>query len=282
MFLLLSLFALLLTGVAAPTDPPEDEFVSDERQRLRDDFDGIGIEEKAGEYLDLTIPFVDHNGNEVTLADYVVGDLPLVLTFVYHDCPMLCSLVLDGFSDVIRQASLELGTAYRALAISFDPEDDPTLSKGSHERYAAYLPDGYDPESFVFLTGSQESIDRVTEATGFQYRWIEERQEYAHTASLVFLSPEGLITRYLYGITHTPANFRATLVEAGQGTIGTPLDQLFLYCFIYDPQTGGYAIQAIQVMKLGGMLTMTVLLVGLLLFWRRERKRQRTRLEVAL
>lgn len=195
---------------------------------------------------------------------------------------MLCSLVLDGFSDVIRQSTLELGTGYRALAISFDPEDDPTLAKGAHERYAAHLPDGYDPESFVFLTGTQESIDRITDATGFQYRWIEERQEYAHTASLIFLSPEGLITRYLYGITHTPANFRATLVEAGQGTIGTPLDQLFLYCFIYDPQTGGYAMQAVQVMKLGGLLTMTVLLIGLLVFWRRERKRQRTRLEVAL
>lgn len=282
MFRLFPLIALLLAGTAPLAVPPQEEFVSEERQRLRDDFQGIGVEEKTGEYLDLSIPFVDHHGNEVTLADYVVGDVPLVLTFVYHDCPMLCSLVLDGFSDVIRQSTLRLGTGYRALAISFDPDDSPFQSKGAHERYAAYLPDGFDPESFVFLTGSQDSIDRITEAAGFQYRWIEERQEYAHTATLVFLSPEGLITRYLYGITHAPTDFRATLVEAGQGTIGTPLDQLFLYCFVYDPQKGGYTLQAIQAMKLGGMLTFAGLLGGLLVFWRRERKRQRARLAVAL
>lgn len=282
MFLFIPLMTLLLTGTAPLAAPPQEEFVSEERQRLRDDFQGIGVEDKAGDYLDLTIPFVDHHGNEVTLADYVTGDLPIVLTFVYHDCPMLCSLMLDGFSDVIRQSTLRLGTQYRALAISFDPADRPHHSKGAHERYAAYLPDGFDSEGFVFLTGSQESINQITEATGFQYRWLEERQEYAHTAMLVFLSPDGLITRYLYGFKHSPTDFRATLVEAGQGTIGTPLDQLFLYCFVYDPEAGGYAMQAFQVMKLGGMLTLAGLLGGLLVFWRREKRRQQATLAVAL
>jgi protein SCO1 len=255
---------------AAVAPVEEEERLTAERRQMREAFSGIGVEEQLGETIDLSTPFVDHRGRHVTLQDYVQGDVPLLITFVYHNCPMLCSLVLDGLTSTLRETTLTLGTEYRTLAISIDPNDTPELSGPAHERYARRVAEVGDPEAMTFLTGTQESIDRITGATGFRYEWVEDQQEFAHTATLVFVSPAGQITRYLYGIQYPPADVRRSLVEAGEGTIGSTLDQLFLYCFVYDPDKGGYVLHATNAMKLGALLTLIILAGSLLAFWRRE------------
>ncbi len=241
---------------------------------IPDELAGVGIEEHLGATVSPDIAFVDSDGNAVTLGDYFDGERPVVMAFVYHNCPMLCSLILDGMTQAMREADLDLGEDYQALAISFDPRDTPEKAAAVKERYLSRF-DGADAaEGVHFLTGSQESIDRVTQEIGFGFAWNERQQEFAHTAAVYFLSPEGTITRYLYGIEFPPRDFRTALLEASDGRIGSPVDQLILYCFQYDPDAGGYVLHAVNAMKVGGLLTLILLGGFLLFFWHRERTKR--------
>jgi protein SCO1/2 len=238
------------------------------------ELENVGIEEHLGEQLSPDITFVNAEGQTVTLGDYFGGERPVVMAFVYHNCPMLCSLILDGMTAALREVNLKPGEDYEALAVSFDPRDTPERAAAAKERYVARFGDeAAAAEGLHFLTGTQENIDRLTGEVGFGYEWSERQQEFAHTAALYFISPEGTITRYLYGIEYPPADVRTALLEASNGTIGSPLDQLILYCFQYDPNAGSYVLHATNAMKVGGLLTIVLLGGFLLLFWRRESRR---------
>lgn len=263
---------VMLLLPAAVLAQPEDR-VTPERQAQREAFSGMGVDEQFGETVPLDLAFTDHTGASVRLSDYFEDGLPVVLTFVYHDCPMLCSLILDGTTTVMRDAPVTLGQNYRVLAVSFDPRDTPERAAEARALYGRRLGEDARLDDFVFLTGEQASIDALTDAVGFRYEWVEAQQEFAHTAMLTFLSPEAVITRYLYGIAFDPADFRLAAIEARQGEVSSPMEQLLLYCFIYDPDQGGYVLHATNAMKLGGLLTMILLLGGLGTFWLRERRR---------
>lgn len=240
---------------------------------IPDELANVDIVEHLGETVSPDITLVDASGETVQLGDYFDGERPTVMAFVYHNCPMLCSLILDGMTAAMTEVGLGLGEDYRALAISFDPQDTPERAAEVKERYLSRFNDANAAEAFHFLTGTQENIDRITREIGFQYEWNERQQEFAHTAALYFLSPNGKITRYLYGIEFQPQNVRTALLEASEGQIGSPLDKLILYCFQYDPNAGSYVLHATNAMKVGGVLTI-ILLGGFLLFlWRRESRR---------
>jgi protein SCO1 len=257
-------------GSAAAT---EDRYLTDAQRRQREDFAEIGVDERLGEVIDLDLPVTDINGREATLRQFTSGDVPTALVFVYHDCPMLCSMVLDGLVKTIRETSLTLGTDYRVVAFSIDPRDTPKRAAEAFARYAPMVESAGGPdEGMVFLTASQETITALTDATGFKYRWLDDRQEFAHTAVVTLISPNGVITRYIYGLQPVPADFRRALLEAGEGTIGSTIDQLLLYCFIYDPASGGYILHATNAMKLGGAATLFLLVLALFVFWRREKR----------
>ncbi len=236
---------------------------------LPDEFEGVGIEERLGETVSPALPFTASDGTPVTLGDYLDGERPVVVAFVYHNCPMLCSLILDGMTEAIRESSVELGEDYQALAVSFDAGDTPERAAEVKARYAGLVGDGAE-DGLHFLTGSPPSIDRLTGELGFGFRWNERQQEFAHSAGLFFLSPEGRLTRVLYGIEFPASDFRAAVLEAGEGRVGSPVDQLLLYCFVYDPDAGSYVLHAQNAMKVGGLLTILLLGGFLLFFWRRE------------
>ncbi|MEP0545386.1 MAG: SCO family protein [Rhodothermales bacterium] len=264
--LIACLFAVVLLTTAGRS-------VAQTPGEIPDELDGVGIEEHLGETVSSDIAFVDSEGNAVTLGDYFDGERPVAVAFVYHNCPMLCSLILDGMTTAMREAGLDLGDDYQALAISFDPRDTPERAAEVRERYLARFDGAQAAEGLYFLTGSQESIDRITDEIGFGFEWNERQQEFAHTAAVYFISPEGVITRYLYGLEFHPRDFRTAVLEAGSGTIASPLDQLILYCFQYDPDAGSYVLHATNAMKVGGVLTLILLGGFLLFFWRRESTR---------
>lgn len=236
--------------------------------------DEIGVVEHQGALLPKDLTFVDDQGRTVRLGDYFDGERPVALTFVFHNCPMLCSLVLDGLTMAMRETDLELGRQYQVLAVSFDPEDTPERAAEAKQTYVARLQDPEAAEAYHFLTGSEESIARLTEAAGFEYAWSERRQEFVHTATLLFLSPAGRITRYLYGIEFPRQDFRLSLLEAAEGKIGSPVDQLFLYCFVFDPEAGTFVASAMRIMQVGGTISALLLGLFLLIFWRLERSRR--------
>jgi protein SCO1/2 len=236
----------------------------------------VGIDEHLDARLPLDAAFVDENGREVVLGDYFGGDRPVVLALVYYRCPMLCNLILDGLTGSMKDLEWTAGGEFEVVAVSFDPTETPKLAGIKKQ---AYLKQYGRPEAdagmHFLTTGSQETIDRLTETVGFRYAFVEDRNEYAHTAALFLITPDGRISRYLYGIVYDPRTLRLALVEAGEGKVGTVVDRVLLYCFHYDADEGKYSLVARQVMKLGGGAMVVVLGLTLLVFWRREVGRDR-------
>jgi len=244
-------------------------------------FEGVGIEEKLGEWIPLDLTFRDEAGQPVTLRTFFDGRRPVLLTLVYHDCPMLCNLVLDGLAKTLRQMSWTPGEQFEVLAVSFNHRETPELARRKKAHYVDMLGRPDAAAGLHFLTGDSTTIRALTDAVGFSFRWVPEKQQFAHPAALIFLSGKGKVSRYLYGLEHDPGDVRKALVEASEGKVGTVVDQVLLYCFQYDPSENSYVANAYNIMRLGGAVTVVLLGITLLLFWRRERRRQQETLQTA-
>lgn len=239
--------------------------------RLPEALEDIGFEQRLGAQIPLDLEFEDHDGQRRPLSTYF-ADRPVLLAPVYYECPMLCSLVLDGVVRTLRPLSLDPGSDLQVLAVSFDPEETSKSARGSRDMaLSRYRRDGTE-QGWSFLVGDQESTEALMEAIGFKYRYDPETDLYAHAGGIVLLTPEGQVSRYFYGVDFAPKDVRLGLVEASDNKIGSVIDQVLLFCFQYDPAIGKYSAVAMNIVRLGGVLT--VLFIGsfLALMWRRDRR----------
>jgi protein SCO1/2 len=228
----------------------------------------VGIDQKLNEQIPLDAVFRDEQGREVKLGDFF-GKKPVVLSLVYYTCPMLCNQVLNGMLSSFRQVSFNIGDQYEVVTVSFDPRETPELAAAKKQTYIKGYNRAGAEASWHFLTGDTANIKRLTDAVGFRYVWDEQTNQFAHASGIMVLTPEGKLARYFYGIDYPPRDLRLGLVEASQNKIGTPVDALMLYCYHYDPATGKYGAVVMNIMRLGGGVTV-VLIVGLLLVLRRR------------
>jgi protein SCO1/2 len=247
---LIVIFCLLLCTTIARADRIE---------AAPDALKGIGIDEKGGSMLPLDAVFKDEKGQVVTLNDYFHHDRPVILQLSYFGCPMLCGLVSNGMVDSLNDLKLEMGKDFDVIDLSFDPTETPTLANLKKQSFLSAYNRPAGAASWHFLTGTQASIDRVTQAVGFQYKWIEEKHQFSHPAALILLAPDGKISRYLYGVKYDPKTLRLSLVEASQGKIGTTVDRVLLTCFHYDAYAGKYNVAAMTIMRIGGVVTVIAL-----------------------
>jgi len=258
------------TLLGAPDDGGRKEAPPDELKQ-------VGVEEHADTQLPLDLEFVDHTGKRVQLGDYFDGKLPVVLTLNYSSCPMLCSLQLDGLFDGFKgMSNWNLGDKYRMVTVSIDPTESTERTAMTRQKYLKRYGRAGAGEGYSCLTGKNKQITQLAKAVGFKYRFVPETGEYAHTAVTMICTPDGRLSRYLYGVEYNPQTLRLSLLEASQGKIGSPVDQLILYCFQYDATAGKYAPSAFRLMKLGAVSIVLVMGGVLLVFWRREAKRPRT------
>jgi protein SCO1/2 len=241
---------------------------------LPEQLEGVGITEHRDAKIPLDLAFSDEDGRAVRLRDYFHEDRPVVLTLVYYSCPMLCTLVLNGLTDAMRDLSWEPGAEYEVVTVSFDPRETSTLARLKKQNYLSMYGRAGAGAGWHFLTGREEEIHALTEAVGFGYRWDEEQQQFAHQAAIFVLTPDGRISRYLYGVLFEPLTLKLTLLEASKGKIGSPLDQIVLYCYHYDPKSGSYAPAAMRFMRLGGVLTMVLVGAWLSSVWLRSARRR--------
>ena len=234
----------------------------------------VGVNEKLAARVDTDgYTFLDEQGRRVALSTLFDGERPVVVAFVYHTCPMLCSLVLDGLADAVAETEgVDLGPDYQVLAVSVDPRDTPARADSVKARYAR-LGDLGDLDAFHLWTlapDRQQDAQRLADALGFEYAYDVRTGEYAHNAALMVLSPEAKITRYLYGIDHAPFDFKLAVVEAGDGKVGSSLDKFLITCFEYDHDAQAYSLAILNWTKLGGVLLLLVFGGMLVYFWRRE------------
>ncbi len=235
----------------------------------------VRIDEQLQAQLPLDVPFTDWRGQPFTLRQAFDGKKPVVMALVYFDCPMLCGLILSGMAKTMRQNGLELGKDFQAVTISFDPADKPAMAAERRRGYlqSMGLPDR--GQDWPFLVGPATSSRRVADALGFHYQKDTASGEWAHMAAIFILTPDGKVSRYLYGIEFPPKDFRLAVVEAGEGKVGTSFDRLLLTCYRYDPASRKYTPYAFGFLRIGGLLTLFGLaaLIGRLVW--RERRRGR-------
>ncbi len=224
----------------------------------------IDIIEHLGDSLPLNLSFVDDNGSEVTLSDYFKGDKPVILTLGYYECPMLCNLVFNGVSEGIKELGWVPGEKYQVISVSIDPLETADLAANKKANYIKFLEMPGASDGWHFLVTESENARTLADVIGFKYYYVEDRDEYAHAAAAYLISPDGVISRYLYGIQYTAINLKLGLLEASEGKIGSTMDKILLYCYRYDPDAKGYVLFAQNAMKVGGVVTVVLiaLLVG--------------------
>jgi protein SCO1/2 len=243
-----------------PSGPP----ASEKPPMLRD----VGIDQRLDQPLPLELAFRDEDGRNVRLGEYF-GARPVVVALVYYECPMLCTQVLNGLVSALGVVSLDAGRDFDVVAVSFDPREGPELA---HAKKQAYLERYGRPQTAAgwhFLTGTPDSIERLTKAVGFRYRYDEDQNQFAHAAAIAVVTPDGVISRYFYGIEYPPRDLRLGIVEASAGRVGSLADQMLLLCYHYDPSTGRYGFIALTLVRIGGLLTVGAF--GLFLWFERRR-----------
>lgn len=231
----------------------------------------IGFDQKLDAALPLDTPFRDEDGRTVQLAEYF-GKRPAVLAFVYYDCPMLCTQIVNSLASSLRTMSLTAGQDFDVVVISFDPRETPELAKKKKAEYLNRYGRPDTASGWHFLTGDQASIHRITDAAGFRYTWDEETKQFAHPSGVIVTTPEGHLARYLFGIEYGPRDLRLSLVEASAGKIGSPADQVLLFCYHYDPMTGRYGMAIMKVLRLAGIGTVLAIVGFIFVMVRREKQ----------
>jgi protein SCO1/2 len=244
-----------------------------------DELRNIDVVEHLGESIDQSLQFVNSRNETVTLGDHFDGEHPVILVMGYYECPMLCNLVFNGMIDGLHQLEWTAGQEFKIVTVSIDPGETPQLAMAKQENYINALSREVPVGGWEFLVADTAQSTALAEQLGFVYWYDEERDEYAHPAVIFVMTPDGVISRYLYGIEFKERDLRLSLLEASQGKIGSTIDRIILYCFHYDPDAKGYVVFAGNVMRLGGLFTLVVLAVFVAMLFRRERQRRRAAIQ---
>ena len=258
------------TASAAPPRVPDADGPIVPSNAMPEPLKAVGYDQNLGERLPLHLAFRDEAGRPVKLGDYF-GRRPVVLVFAYYRCPMLCDMVLQGVTGSLKSLSFDAGEQYEVVVVSIDPKETTQLAAEtkaeSLSRYGRAGTEG----GWHFLTGEQDPILELTEAAGFRYTYDKERDQYAHAAGMMVLTPGGKIARYLFGIDFAPRDVRLALIESAEGRIGSLADQILLYCFHYDPVYGRYSAMTMNILRLAAAASVLGLGLLIVLLKRRDR-----------
>jgi protein SCO1/2 len=249
--------------------------------KLPDELKDIGIDEHRGQNIDLNLTFQDETGKTVPLKTYFASHKPVIMALVYYGCPNICTFVLNGIINSLKKIDLKPGEKFEVIAVSIDPHEDYKLAAEKKEAYLKeFNKDKVSAAGTIqnttagwhFLVGKQPEITALAKQIGFRYKWVEETKQFAHGSAVYMLTPEGKISRYLYGIEYPPRDVKMALLEASDGKIGTFVDSILLFCFYYDAATKKYVLLASRIMQAGGLLTLAALMIFIGRLWARDRK----------
>jgi protein SCO1 len=233
---------------------------------------GVGLDQKLNSPVPLDLVFRDEANRAVPLRTYF-GEKPVVLALVYYQCPNLCSLTLNEMVHALRRVAFEPGRDYDVVITSIDPSEKPELAAQTKSAYAKEFGRASFNSGWHFLTGTQDAISRLAAAVGFRYRWDDPTHQFVHAGGIMVATPEGKVSRYLYGVRYAPADVRLALVDASQHRIGSPVDAFLLFCFHYDAAQGKYTLAILNVLRVAAGITIAALAALILVLMRREKRR---------
>lgn len=269
-FLIAALIAAGLSGIASAQKFSADQLslpASNTPPLLQD----VGIDQNLNAQVPMGLPFRDETGQTVMLGQYF-RDKPVVLALVYYECPGLCDLILNGLSHAMQQISLNVGSDYQVVTVSFNPKETWQLAVAKKGNYLEKYNRPGAKEGWHFLTGDEPAIKSLAETVGFHYKYDQASQQYVHASAIYVLTPEGKISKYFYGIDYNPRDFRLGLVDASSNKIGTVADRVLLFCCQYDPTTGKYGLAIARVTRVLGTATALCLFGFVFVMLRRDRR----------
>jgi protein SCO1 len=243
---------------------------------------GVGIDEKVGHRVDLSLEFTNEKGYQQPLKDFFKPGRPVLLNLVYYSCPMLCNLLLNGQVEVLRQIPWTPGDQYEIVTVTINPSETFDLAAKKKQAYLAGLEKAGTADHWHFLTDYADNAKKLADQLGFHYKWDPRQQNYAHAAALMFLSPTGKVSRYLYGIKFKPLDVRLALTEASEEKYKFSIERVLLLCYHYDPKAGSYAAFASGLMTTGGALAVLLLVLALAMLFRAEKRKRLASEPVAL
>ena len=268
---------LVTTGICAAAQPPssfQDKSSSSASQVSPADLSNVGIEQRLDQQVPLDLQFKDETGKTVRLGDYFKSGRPVLLNLVYYTCPMLCGEELAGEASALGVLRFTPGNEYEVVSVSFNPDETPKDASEKKQVYIArmneHLEHKTNGEGWHFLTGQQSEIKQLADAVGFHYRRDPRTGQFIHAAGIMIVTPAGKIAQYYYGVEFSPKDIRLGLIEASRDKIGTLVDQVTLYCYHYDPNTGRYGAVVTNIMRLAGAATMLILGGFLIVMFKRE------------
>lgn len=243
--------------------------LSDKGTNMPAEMRGVGIDEHLGETIDLNLTFVGEDGYPHPLKDVFAAGRPVVLNLVYYTCPMLCNLTLNGQVSVLRELAWTPGKEFEVVTISIDPTETFQMAK---EKKAAYLSSLDKPvgPGWHFFVDHQGNVKKLAAQMGFHYNYDARQRQYAHSSAIMVLTPQGKVSRYLYGIKFKERDLRLALTEASEGKFGLSFEKLLMMCYHYDPSAKSYVLYATNVMRLGGLLVVVALATFLFRYWRSD------------
>lgn len=273
----LILAAVMLTFCVA-AEPAWAQRKEESPQELR----GVGVFPQFDAQIPLDLEFKDSSGTKTTLREIFDGSKPVILTLNYSNCPMLCSLQLDGLVSALEKMRWTAGDEFRIVTVSIDPLETPERAQLTKQKYLKAYGRARDASAWRFLVSSNEqTIRRLADTVGFGYVYSAERNEYLHAAVLILCTPDGRVARYLGGVEYNPETLRLSLYEAGRGQVGSVWDEILLFCYQYDGRSGSYSLAAVRLMQAGGLFMLVVIGALLARFWRTEWKRRDTAVQPA-
>jgi protein SCO1/2 len=263
--------AFLGIGIANADAPLSAKAVGNQKMAEKaPDFTGIGITENMGAQIDLNLAFTDETGKAVQLRNYFSEKKPVIISMAYYECPMLCGVVLNAMVDGVKEMTWVPGREFTMVNVSIDPREKSDLASEKKKNLVAALGKPEAAAGWHFLTGEESQIKSLATQLGFGYRWDENDKQYAHGAGIFVLTPEGKLSRVLYGVQYRPSDLRLSLLEASNGKIGTIIDRIILFCYAYNPHLRQYSMTLTRVMQLGAVVT--VLLLGVFIGLARARE----------
>jgi protein SCO1/2 len=229
----------------------------------------VGIDQKLNQSIPLNLEFRDEHGKPVQLGEYF-GQKPVILSMVYYNCPMLCTQVLNGLESSLKLIPMDIGKQFNVVTVSIDPTERPVLAEAKQALYTGLYGRPGVAAGWHFLTGDEQQIRQLANALGFRYAYDPDSKQFAHASAIMLLTPQGKISRYFYGIQFPSRDMRLGLVEASEGKIGTPVDQVLLFCYHYDPSTGKYGLLISRLIQLAGAVTVLAIASLILVLYRKE------------
>lgn len=237
---------------------------------ILDPLNAARLEQQLGSQVPLDLEFTNSEGKQVRLADLVNNERPVVLNLVYFECPMLCNMTMDGLLETLRAIDFNIGEDFDIITLSFDSREGPKLAAGKKQSVIKAYGKPEAAANWHFLTGTKESIRTLTDSVGFQFQYDPLTKQYAHSAGLIVLTSDGIVSRYLQGVQYT--DLRLSIVEASNGNVSTVKDNILLLCYQYDPASGKYGFAVLTTIRLAG-IAMVAVLAGYVIYHLRREKR---------